>query len=132
MPEQPAAISYFLSQTGSKTRRIAGPPGKGHIELAKEILGELHEPIGQDLYASMFKHGYIRVMEDGDTVYIDSPRGFSRAQRDFAIEQEKDGKTVVVNSHIFAEMRQKFEVEHPGDPAVVIVERMIRASSPRA
>lgn len=108
MPE-PFAVSFFLSKTGAKTRRIAGPPGKGHIELAREELTRLHQPVetDSDLYAAMFNFGYARVMVEGDTVYIDAPKGLNTAQRDFAIEQEKEGKSVIVNNRSFVEMRQR-------------------------
>lgn len=93
---------YFLDANGAKTFRLQGRPGEGHYEIAKHVLSqpagsapatETDEEITA-VYEAMFRLGYVRVVETGQTLAYEAPRKLTSAQRRFFKEQERSGKTV--------------------------------------
>ena len=96
-------LKYFLDRQGVATKRIAGRPGSGHIEIATATLGPLAS--GTDLYQQMFAHGYARVVETDTELLVDCPRPLTARQKDFLKEKELTGKSVSLNSRAFVETR---------------------------
>ena len=94
---------YFLSQDGVRTKRIAGPPGRGHIDIARELLGEhdFSPTEADEVYQQMFLHGYARVAETEDTVQVEYLKRLSNRQRAFLDEKRRAGKRIVVNCESF-------------------------------
>ena len=93
---------YFLDPNGAKTFRLQGRPGEGHYEIAKQVLAQ---PAGSApatetddtiaaVYDAMFRLGYVRVVETGQTLEYEAPRKLTTAQRRFFKNQERSGKTV--------------------------------------
>lgn len=101
-------VKYFLDKDGAKTRRIANKAGSGHFEIARMTLGPLVKD--SDLYASMFRHRYIRVVELPGEIMVDAPKGLTRRQRE-ALRDASIGapgeprKRITVNDRNFAESR---------------------------
>jgi hypothetical protein len=98
---------YFLNSAGVPTRRIAGKPGAGHIEIA--TAAERLSPEG-DVYQQMFALGYVRVAETDHEVLVDAPKALTHAQAQFFKEKAREGKRITVNDHSFIEARSKTEV----------------------
>jgi hypothetical protein len=103
-------VKYFLSKSGTPTRRIAGATGQGHYDIARLILNDLGQPPKPetDVYQQMERFNFVRVVEDGDknTVWVDKARELSSAQRRFLAAKAKDGWTVSINDGAFVESRQ--------------------------
>ena len=118
-----AVIRYFLSSSGTKTRRLVGEPGEGHYDLAKETLAALGLPVALDthVYHAMANHGYIRVVEDGDTVYVDAPRPLTRGQKVYLEDLKFMGKSIIINNREFIESRQQTS-EYPTSTEVTGLE----------
>lgn len=70
-------IKYFLDRNGNQTKRIAGKPGSGHIEIA--MATEVLDP-DSDVYQQMHARGYARVVELDTEIHVDAPQGLTRAQ----------------------------------------------------
>ena len=96
-------LKYFLDRNGQTTRRIAGKPGGGHIEVAAST--EKIDP-RQDIYQQMFKLGYVRVVELDQEIHVDAPKSLTKAQRYALGDRAKEqGKQVVINSREMLESR---------------------------
>ena len=97
-------LKYFLDRTGVPTKRIAGKPGCGHIEIATSA--EDLDP-ASDIYQQMFAKGYIRVVETDYECLVDAPRTLTTSQAHFLKSKEKEGLKVSINDHCFVETRDK-------------------------
>jgi hypothetical protein len=96
-------IKYFLDKHGVPTKRIAGKPGSGHIEIAMtSVKLDPHS----DVYQQMFSLGYVRIVEIDNEVHVDAPRALTVGQKRF-LESKRvdDGKAVFVNDRIALESR---------------------------
>jgi hypothetical protein len=93
---------YFLDRNGIPTRRMANVPGKGHFDLAKEIVGSESE----DLYQQMFKLGYARVLERENEIHVESPRTLTRKQREY-LEDKANGRPIILNDRNFMESKDE-------------------------
>jgi hypothetical protein len=102
---------FFLSKSGAKSGRIAGKPGQGHYDLAKETLDKLGVPVtpGTDVYDQMARFGFVRVVQIPDDLklMVDAPRPLSKAQRDFIRTKQAEGYAVEINGREFVESRQQ-------------------------
>lgn len=113
-------LKYFVDRYGQQTMRMAGQPGKGHIEIANAT--EKLDPT-KDVYQQMFALGYIRVVELDNEIHVDAPRKVNKRQEDFLINRRREtGKDVYINSHLALESRT------PIKQAKAIVEGLIKDS----
>ena len=101
-PMQSEIVSkYFLDRNGVQTERLANFPGKGHFDLAKEIVGA-----PDDLYSKMSTMGYVRVAETDKAIFVDAPRSLSRRQRDWLSDRSIEAqKELIVNNQAFVESK---------------------------
>src|SRR5439155_5588279 len=97
-------------KNGVATRRVAGKPGCGHVEIAK--VTEKLDP-KDDVYQQMFALGYARVQETADAVMVDAPRALAKQQKRFLDAQRAAGKCVTINAPEFAASRSR----SPSSPA---------------
>lgn len=100
---------YFLDRNGVATGRLAGKPGHTHIDIARMVLadGEF-VPLAGDLYDQMFEHGFARVREDAENVWVEHVRPLTKAQQRYLEEKKLQGrKQVHVNDQAFLESKEK-------------------------
>jgi hypothetical protein len=70
---------YFVDKLGSRTRRVLGPTGGGHLEIGKEVLAANGVvPVNSaDVYTQMFRLKYVRVVEhDGGLVEVEHTKTY--------------------------------------------------------
>jgi len=95
-------MKYFLDRNGVPTRRMAGRPGAGHIEIANAA--ENLDPEG-DVYQQMFELGYVRILETDQAIFVDALRPLTKGQKRFLDAMEFAGKEVTINSPAFIKRR---------------------------
>jgi hypothetical protein len=89
---------YFLDTSGTKTTRMKGLPGEGHIDIGKETLaGKGIVPENDaDVYAQMFKLKFVRVVEHDDgRVEVEHTSKLTPHQKRFLDALRDAGKTIV-------------------------------------
>ncbi len=97
-------VKYFIDRNGVQTRRIAGNPGAGHIEVA--LSSEASLDTSSDIYAQMFRLGYVRVVEMDAEIHVDAPKALTRPQRHFIEDRALETrKQVFINDRAFVESR---------------------------
>ena len=100
---------YFLDKNGVATGRLAGKPGQTHIDIARTALaGGEYGPLVGDLYDQMFAHGFVRVREDAENVWVEHVKPLTKAQQQY-LEDKKfhERKQVHVNDRAFLESKEK-------------------------
>jgi hypothetical protein len=88
---------YFLDESGARTTRMQGLPGKGHIAIAKEVLPQhgITPTDDKDCYVQMFKLKYVRVVvHDDGSVEAEHCAALTAAQKRFFEGMERQGRKV--------------------------------------
>lgn len=88
---------YFLDKSAVRTTRMQGRQGKGHIDIAKEVLPQhgVSATGNQDYYEQMFRLKFVRVVEHDDgTVEVEHGPPLTAAQKRFLEGLRRDGRKV--------------------------------------
>lgn len=108
---------YFLDRNGVPTKRMGNTFGKGHYEIAQEIV----DTDKGDFYGQMAKLGYARVIETETQIHVESQR-LSKLQRDYLLIRGKEtGCEVILNSREFIETKDP----RASRQAALIVKRLL-------
>jgi hypothetical protein len=94
----PMTDRYYLDRAGVKTTRMQGPPGGGHYDIAREVLGQLGVTAKnvENHYRQMFKLQFARVVEHDDgTVEVEHTRPLTAHQKRLLKALEDAGKQLV-------------------------------------
>lgn len=92
---------YFLDRSGVPTQRMANLPGKGHFEIAQQIVG-METP---DVYARMAALSFARVLETTEELHVEAKQ-LTALQKRYLHNRALDMKVeLVVNSQSFIESK---------------------------
>lgn len=92
---------YFLDRSGVPTKRMGSAAGKGHYDIAKEVLG-----VDQgELYGRMAELGYARVAETDREIHVEAKTLTKNQQRFLKDRSAEMGAEVVLNDRMFVESK---------------------------
>lgn len=105
-------LKYWLDENGKELKGArTGGISAWHMEMAADFLRSAGVKLkpeydNDDVFPLMFKRGFMRVTEEDMTIYVDNDgRRPNTDQRDWILEKQAEGFTVIVNDKAYERTR---------------------------